>query len=265
MGKFLAMVVVSVCVWALSQQTVDLNLRQLQYVADHLTVKECRRLITALYQMSFQLKESEMAPVKGRKPCLLRLTDWNKRGGEESTVEDLTVRLHQIGRTDVARDIAQAVYGETAREIHKYFLDNPFKETANQPNSRLMEDEDEEEEKTKRMRAVDYIRNAKVQRRFALAAVTLTLTSTCIIFAVVRVYCPGSCSTMCPERLVATYQAMQESVKESVETLKSLISVKLLGVNEAPHVRRPAPTDPISREEQDRLVQNIMNLKMDHA
>jgi hypothetical protein len=57
--------------------------------------------------------------VRDDEPCLLHLTDWNKATGDKTTVEDLCLRLHQIGRTDIARDIAQAVYGETAREIHK--------------------------------------------------------------------------------------------------------------------------------------------------
>lgn len=38
-----------------SQPAVDLNLRQLQYVSDHLTTKECGKLITALYNSHFQV------------------------------------------------------------------------------------------------------------------------------------------------------------------------------------------------------------------
>ena len=33
----------------------DLNLRQLQYVSDHLTIEECKRLITALHLLNFQV------------------------------------------------------------------------------------------------------------------------------------------------------------------------------------------------------------------
>ena len=49
----------------------------------------------------------------------MHLADWNKQTGTEGTVEDLTLRLHQIGRVDIARALAKAVYDETSREVHK--------------------------------------------------------------------------------------------------------------------------------------------------
>ena len=66
-----------------------------------------------------QLKPRELRPIKDKEPCLLHLRDWDEGTGDEGTVEDLALRLHQIGRSDIARALAQAVYQETSREIHK--------------------------------------------------------------------------------------------------------------------------------------------------
>ncbi|XP_070205564.1 uncharacterized protein [Littorina saxatilis] len=200
---------------------------------------------------------SELSPINDNEPCLLHLADWNKSTGDEGTVEDLCVRLHQIGRVDIARELARAVYEETTIKIHKYFLDNPFKKTAQQAGSRLMENEKDEDKKTRKETAVDNLRkDGQDGRRFRMAVVALTLTLIFFLCAVMVVYCPASLHTVCPSVCIATFEAIQDSVKERVGTLRTLTTTEGLGMSE---VRRPRqPAGPAEKEEQDRLVQSIL-------
>ncbi|GLV34865.1 hypothetical protein CBL_09345 [Carabus blaptoides fortunei] len=112
--------------------TVDVNMPELQYLADHLQPNECRRLVAALHFKSYnQLNALDAAEsqVSEDIPCLRLLLHWNSARGEGlgETHELLYRRLHQIGRDDLAEWLGNTVFYELGQEL-KRSLDDPFHE-----------------------------------------------------------------------------------------------------------------------------------------
>ncbi|XP_022916544.1 uncharacterized protein [Onthophagus taurus] len=111
--------------------TVDVNLPELQYLADHLDPKECRKLVAALHFHSYDLpnniEEAELRLAKDMS-CIRLLLHWNGTPGEGKgeTHEVLSRRLRQLGRQDLSDWLGRTVFHELGKDIERS-LDAPFK------------------------------------------------------------------------------------------------------------------------------------------
>jgi len=95
-----------------------LNLRELQFVSDHLTEAECRKVSEALSMEEYVLDH----PVTGRHEknvsCITLLLTWDRSdSGRASSFHRLSLRLSQIGRRDLADKLATLVYNEKSDEV----------------------------------------------------------------------------------------------------------------------------------------------------
>lgn len=119
--------------------TVDLNIHQLQFVADHLEMKECRKLVAALHQGTFELKKESDDSDEPKQLCLGLLLQWDRAGGSGKSFDDLAFRLGQIGRSDLSKILSKSVYEEKAEELDRLFLKDPFKKTVPKDSALLDE------------------------------------------------------------------------------------------------------------------------------
>ncbi|XP_017780795.1 PREDICTED: uncharacterized protein LOC108565718 [Nicrophorus vespilloides] len=95
--------------------TVDINLAQFQYLADHLTSIECRKLVASLHFDSFELPgaldKAERSVSKDVR-CLESLLHWNSEagGGRSETHELVARRLRQLDRDDLGEWLTKTSY-----------------------------------------------------------------------------------------------------------------------------------------------------------
>ena len=110
--------------------TFDMNVHEIQMVADHLTASECHKLIGVLFKSRPSLK-TKSAPKSERdlqsKACLDLLVSWNKSDREKSSFLDVAFGLEALGRKDLAETLSEAVYHEKAENIQQKFLNDPFR------------------------------------------------------------------------------------------------------------------------------------------
>ncbi|XP_066137844.1 uncharacterized protein [Euwallacea fornicatus] len=83
--------------------TIDLNAAELQYLADHLTPEECRKLVAAAHFQGFDQPNALDQAGEGK--------------GE--THEILEHRLRQIGKSELADWLGKAVFHELGSELQK--------------------------------------------------------------------------------------------------------------------------------------------------
>ncbi|KAB0800031.1 hypothetical protein PPYR_07911 [Photinus pyralis] len=114
----------------LSWATIDLNIAEFQYLADHLHPEECRRLVASLHFSSYkEPKALDVAEENVSKdiPCIRLLLHWNSQKGEGKgeTHEVVQHRLRQLGRADLADWLGKTVFHELGEELMEE-LKNPF-------------------------------------------------------------------------------------------------------------------------------------------
>nr|XP_021190343.2 uncharacterized protein LOC110376259 [Helicoverpa armigera] len=129
--KYLCLVLYFV---TLHECTVDLNIQDLVYIADHLSAAECRRLFASLLFTSNKLPENlTEAEEKVPKdvPCVKLLIKWNSGDqpwegkGKSHTV--VGKRLRQLGHADLSDWLGKLVFHKLARSVNnslnfeKYF------------------------------------------------------------------------------------------------------------------------------------------------
>jgi hypothetical protein len=111
--------------------TFDMNIHELQLVADHLASDECRQLV-ALLQTTDPGCSAGHGKVEAHTipdiPCLDLLVSWDNTQGKDLSFHDISYCLEQIQRRDVADALAETVFNEKADTIQRTFLDNPFKQ-----------------------------------------------------------------------------------------------------------------------------------------
>jgi hypothetical protein len=104
-----------------------MNIPELEYVANHLTLKECRWLVASLHFVSFKLPALS-AEQYDDVPCIKLLVKWNNGKnsweGKGKTHEDIARRLRQIGRKDLADWLGNTVFHKLAMEV-EHVLENP--------------------------------------------------------------------------------------------------------------------------------------------
>jgi hypothetical protein len=115
--------------------TIDLNLQELEYVADHLTVQECRKLAAALLDPSFELDDNISAAervIPADVSCLKLLLHWNSTPGQGKGSSHVTLvhRLKQLGHDSLAVWLSGTVFHQLEQDLNRTLLMNPFKQLA---------------------------------------------------------------------------------------------------------------------------------------
>ncbi|KAL1494331.1 hypothetical protein ABEB36_009946 [Hypothenemus hampei] len=127
-NKMLQIFIVSFS-FTLIEATIDLNSGELQYLADHLTLEECRRLIAAAhfknYDEPIALDQAERKVSKDLS-CLDHLYHWNSQEGEGKgqTHDILEHRLRQLGRDDLADWLGKAVFHQLGVDLKNGIEEN---------------------------------------------------------------------------------------------------------------------------------------------
>lgn len=104
--------------------TIDVNIAELRYLADHLTPLECRRLVAALHFKSFNIPNSldqAERKVPTDETCLQLLLHWNSKTGEGrgETHELLEHRLRQIGKGGLADWLGKTVFKQLGNDLER--------------------------------------------------------------------------------------------------------------------------------------------------
>jgi len=95
-----------------------MNLRELQFVSDHLTEMECRKLSEALSMEDYVLDHALTGSREKNVSCITLLLTWDRSNyGRARSFHRLSLRLSQIGRKDLADKLSQLVYGEKTEEV----------------------------------------------------------------------------------------------------------------------------------------------------
>ncbi|CAH1801942.1 unnamed protein product [Owenia fusiformis] len=124
--------------------TIDLNIHELEMVANHLSIEECRKLSEALHMTHFRLDHPVTGKNEPKMGCLDLLLHWDSHEGRGKTFHDLAIRLNELGHKDLGDKLSRAVYHEQSFKVHKYFLDDPFKEKIHHDSKLLDEDDDDD-------------------------------------------------------------------------------------------------------------------------
>ncbi|XP_015928943.2 uncharacterized protein [Parasteatoda tepidariorum] len=121
-----------------SEATFDVNEKQLQMVADSLSMDECRKLSESLHQDGYV---RDHIPSGKSEPhnvsCLRLLQYWDTHEGKFKSVQLLVIRLKQLGHYDIANQLSASVSHEKVYEVHELFLDDPFKNKIHKNSPRL--------------------------------------------------------------------------------------------------------------------------------
>lgn len=115
--------------------TVDMNIKELVYIADHLTAAECRLLFASLYFTTYSLpaalfKAAHQVP--RNIPCLQLLTKWNSGAetweGKGQTHAIVERRLRQLGKANMANWLGKMVFHHLGKEMNNSLEDELFLE-----------------------------------------------------------------------------------------------------------------------------------------
>ncbi|XP_069685076.1 uncharacterized protein [Periplaneta americana] len=115
-----------------AQGTVDLNLPELEYVANHLKRIECKKLVASLHDPNFDI-ESNIDLAERKIPddvsCLKLLVHWNSQAGEGKGETHLLLarRLDQLGHEKLAEWLSKTVFHQLGRDLNRTLLSDPFK------------------------------------------------------------------------------------------------------------------------------------------
>ncbi|ESO91683.1 hypothetical protein LOTGIDRAFT_163412 [Lottia gigantea] len=178
--------------------TVDMNIKELQFVADHLTPEECIQVEAALRQNRFQIdweqlkKDTKTLNEKTKStPCLVRLVNWDRGKAKHLTFQDLAIRLKELGFVEVSDKISKNVNHEKAEEVKESFVDDPFKELV--PTKSLLLDEPKDLKSAQ-------IKPAPIEEEshynVILWSVLGSLSFTLLLLVSCYVCCPEGCCTV---------------------------------------------------------------------
>ncbi|KAF9813772.1 hypothetical protein SFRURICE_007927 [Spodoptera frugiperda] len=130
--------------------TVDINIQELVYIADHLTAVECRRLFASLhfasYNLPVTLSDAEKK-VPTDVPCVKLLIKWNSGNetyeGKGKTHALVEHRLRQLGKNELADCLGKLVFHKLAKHINKSLEDESYFEVLKTGiNHTIFEDKD---------------------------------------------------------------------------------------------------------------------------
>ncbi|KAJ8923032.1 hypothetical protein NQ315_001580 [Exocentrus adspersus] len=113
------------CLFAkLILSTIDMNAAELQYLADHLTAEECRKLVAAAHLKGFEdpkILDQAERKISKDVPCIELLHHWNSAPGEGKgeTHEVLQHRLRQMGKEALADWLGRTVFREIGMDLNR--------------------------------------------------------------------------------------------------------------------------------------------------
>ncbi|XP_026468924.1 uncharacterized protein LOC113372797 [Ctenocephalides felis] len=107
--------------------TIDMNLSEIEYIADHLEPQECKELAALLHFKAYNApKDLHIAErkISDEIPCIRLLLHYNieKGEGKGATHVDMEIRLRQIGREDLANWLGRTVFHQLAVTLNKTIL-----------------------------------------------------------------------------------------------------------------------------------------------
>jgi len=204
--------------------TVDLNVHELQFVSDHLTVSECRKLSESLHMQHYRLEHAVSGEGEANLPCFDLLQNWNQGEGHDKTFHELALRLKEIGRKDLAQRLSRIVYDEKSMKVRISLLDDPFRDLIHKDSPIL------ESTGTHAPSAFPLSYNARSWDSWEVLAVLGILVTCCFTaLIVIGMYCPGSlpqcktCRIMCrqcqKEYEMEVIKARQDLQGEALEPL----------------------------------------------
>lgn len=113
------------------ESTIDMNIPEFQYIADHLTLEECVKLVAALHFVSYELPAAFSAAerkVPEDVPCINLLINWNSGKeqweGRGKTHEEVEHRLRQIGKINLADWLGKTVFHQLAKDINDSLIND---------------------------------------------------------------------------------------------------------------------------------------------
>lgn len=127
----------STCLIFFGEATIDMNLKEMQFVSDHLTKKECRMLVELLSFKTYYFKDLPSGRGLPDISCLRLLLQWDREGGRGQTSVELVIRLKQLGKTDVANELSSRVFSDKERALENSALENQYKKKV-PPEDRIL-------------------------------------------------------------------------------------------------------------------------------
>ncbi|RUS85890.1 hypothetical protein EGW08_006374, partial [Elysia chlorotica] len=146
---------------------------------------------------------SQLERKDARRPCVVQLTNWCNGPGKNMTFDFLVLRLKEIGLKKVADTLSRKVLHETSEQLHRYFLDDPFKEMI--PTQSLMLEKPQPTDEL--VPAPDL--EDKDEKLFQAVVILVTI---CFTFCACMGMCMGCpdlgrqvCKRVCPEMCSACF------------------------------------------------------------
>lgn len=125
MRAFLKLIVISLFEFNILNyisSTIDINAGELQYIADHLTLEECRTLVAAAHFKSYEkpnaLDQAERKIPKDES-CIDLLYHWNSIEGKGETHEELEHRLRQMQKYELADWLGRTVFNKLVEDSNR--------------------------------------------------------------------------------------------------------------------------------------------------
>lgn len=127
--------------------TIDMNIPEFEYIANHLSPEECRELIASLYFESYELPES-LSTARKKVPedvsCIDLLIKWNsgeeKWEGRGKTHVDVAHRLRQIGQFDLADWLGTTVFNQLIDDIQNCLFNDTYFENIHKMKTKVYVD-----------------------------------------------------------------------------------------------------------------------------
>eukprot|EP00918_Siedleckia_nematoides_P091790 GHVU01201522.1.p1 GENE.GHVU01201522.1~~GHVU01201522.1.p1 ORF type:complete len:235 (-),score=22.55 GHVU01201522.1:1234-1938(-) len=184
-----------ICTW-------DMNIHEIQMVADHLTLRECRRLSEALRETTYRLSHRVTGEKEAHVPCLGLLLQWDQHRGRNMTFHEMFLRLREIGRPDLAQKLSRTVNHELSENAKRNFLGKDMLDEEDKLEEEKEEDttassEDEDFPHVRKHSSKETKSEEKPSTEWTwkhTLAVTLTsagLTGICLV--TILCYLPGRC------------------------------------------------------------------------
>ena len=96
---------------SVSQAAHDVDEKELEYIAHHLSVHECRQLIESLHADQMILDElPDGSHTPANETCIEMLNKWDLNEGKKESFVRLVERLRELGKNDLAAKVSRAVF-----------------------------------------------------------------------------------------------------------------------------------------------------------
>lgn len=208
--------------------TVDLNIHEIQYIADHLQEDKCRQLAEILHSESYTLTKLGDGAEEPKLTCIELLVLWDQTEGKNKTFHHLTHRLRQIGEAGLANKISKTVYHEESLAIKRAYLDDPFKKIIHK-NSPLLDNGARQKHVASKYEEeddpLDSVKLASIISGGICAGVILLLVLRTVCVGVIALVAP----IFCPPSVIKACVTRWERLKECCERCKYNTNKHLLG------------------------------------